>query len=298
MTGNFKALDVPGQKLLQRRYAIAVTSPQIVDIPPAPIPAARQTSPLSLQEQVPWRRYAAAIPEDIEGKGRIVIVIDDMGNNSAMARAFGDLEGPLNFAFLPYAPNLERQTQALRGQGHELLLHLPMEPSGNEAPGPKALLTSHTEQELLAAIEWNLSRFEGFVGVNNHMGSRFTKDRERMRLVMEELKQRGLLFLDSLTVPNSEGAKLAKSLGMPWAGRDIFLDNEMDEAAILAQLRQVERIALRRGTVIAIGHPHGATLRALRKWIPTLEGKGLVLVPLSSVVAVEGLPKLASATPE
>ncbi|MCH7807456.1 MAG: divergent polysaccharide deacetylase family protein [Proteobacteria bacterium] len=298
VTGNFKALDVPGQKLMQRRYAIAVTSPKQMDIPPTPIPGARQTPPLSLQEQVPWRRYAAAIPEDIEGKGRIVIVIDDMGNNSAMARAFGDLEGPLNFAFLPYAPNLERQTQALRGQGHELLLHLPMEPSGNEAPGPKALLTSHTEQELLAAIEWNLSRFDGFVGVNNHMGSRFTKDRERMKLVMEELKRRGLLFLDSLTVPNSEGAKLAKSLGMPWAGRDIFLDNEIDEAAILAQLRQVERIALRRGTAIAIGHPHGATLRALRLWIPTLEGKGLVLVPLSSVVAVEGLPKLASATPE
>ncbi len=173
-----------------------------------------------------------------------------------------------------------------------------MEPTGNETPGPQALLTSHTEQELLAAIEWNLTRFEGFVGVNNHMGSLFTKDRERMRLVMEELQQRGLLFLDSLTVPNSQGAKLAKSLGMPWAGRDVFLDNEIDEAAILAQLRQVERIALRRGTAIAIGHPHGATLRALRLWIPTLEGKGLVLVPLSSVVAVEGLPKLASAGPE
>jgi len=296
--GNFSSLDVPEQMQPPRRYARAVITPERMDPIPPPLPAAREAVPESGQDVPPWRRYAAAVPEAIEGKGRIVIIIDDMGNKPGMARKFGELDGPLNFAFLPYAPNLKSQTSAMRAEGHELLVHLPMEPSGNENPGPHALLTSLTNQQVLETIDWNLTRFEGFVGVNNHMGSRFTKDAARMRLVMEELHRRGLLFLDSRTVPNSEGARWAKRLGMPWAGRDVFLDNVIDEAAILAQLKKVEVIAKRRGLAIAIGHPHGVTLDALKKWLPTLEANGLVLVPLSSVVEEEDLPKLASAKPE
>ena len=291
-------LNVPDQKLMQRRYARAVTNPQQMEFnPPSQPTRAQPTLDRSLNDLDPWQRYAAVVPADIEGKGRIVIIIDDMGNNSNMARALGELDGPLTFAFLPYAPNLQRQTTSLRAQGHELLVHMPMEPIGNESPGPNALLTSLTDAELLETIDWNLTRFDGFVGVNNHMGSRFTKDSARMKLVMEELQKRGLLFLDSRTAPNSEGAKWAKRLRLPWAGRDVFLDNEVTVEAIMSQLKKVEVLAHRRGTVIAIGHPHGATLRALEAWIPTLEGKGLVLVPLSSIVEFEGQSKLASADP-
>jgi len=289
--------DIPGQKLMQQRLANAVAPPEVMATPPADISPPEDgilSGPtFAGEEDKPWRRFAVATPLNTAGKGRIVIVIDDMGNNSAMANSFSQLPGPLNFAFLPYAPNLGRQTALMRASGHELLVHMPMEPSGNENPGPRALLTSLTREELLAAIEWNLTRFEGYVGVNNHMGSRFTKDPEGMAVVMAEFQKRGLLFLDSRTAPNSEGALLAKRMGMPWAGRDIFLDNEINDAAILRQLLQVERLAKSRGQVIAIGHPYGATLRVLRDWIPTLEGKGLVLVPLSSVVEFDPSPKLA-----
>ncbi|MEE8258876.1 MAG: divergent polysaccharide deacetylase family protein, partial [Sphingomonadales bacterium] len=291
------AADIPGQKLMQQRLANAVPPPEGLATPPGGITPPEEgilSGPnFAGEEDKPWRRFAVAAPLDTAGKGRIVIVIDDMGNNSAMANSFSQLDGPLNFAFLPYAPNLRRQTALMRASGHELLVHMPMEPNGNENPGPRALLTSLTRAELLAAIEWNLTRFDGYVGVNNHMGSRFTKDEAGMALVMVELQKRGLLFLDSRTAPNSEGARLASRMGMPWAGRDIFLDNEINDAAILRQLLQVERLAKSRGQVIAIGHPYGATLRVLRDWIPTLEGKGLVLVPLSSVVEFNPNPKLA-----
>lgn len=116
-----------------------------------------------------------------------------------------------------------------------------------------------------------------------------------MTIVMDELKKRGLLFLDSVTTGSSQGAVLAQQEGLPWAGRDVFLDNEIDEAAIQAQLMKVERIARKKGLVIAIGHPHGATYRALKAWIPTLEAKGFVLVPVSSVVEFHGTRKLAVA---
>lgn len=285
---------VPGQKLMSRRYAKATVIPERmprtdpIEVTPAP-----DTSIAGGQNLEPWQRFAARVPAGIEGRGRIVIIIDDMGNNSAMAARLAELDGPLNFAFLPYAPNLTRQTSLMRRAGHELLVHLPMEPTGNENPGPRALTTLLSEAELLEALDWNLSRFAGYVGVNNHMGSRFTADQRRMEIVMRELKERGLLFLDSVTTNSSQGATLARSYDIPWAGRDIFLDNEIDEGAILAQLRKVERVANQRGIAIAIGHPHGETYRALKAWIPTLKAKGLVLVPLSSVVRTSEPRKLA-----
>ena len=210
-----------------------------------------------------------------------------------MAARLAELDGPLNFAFLPYAPNLARQTSNMRDNGHELLVHMPMEPTGNENPGPRALTTQLSDAQLLETLEYNLSQFEGFVGVNNHMGSRFTADQRRMEIVMKSLKARGLLFLDSVTTSSSKGITLARSYDIPWAGRDIFIDNEIDEGAILAQLRKVEQVAQERGVVIAIGHPHSDTYRALKAWIPTLKGKGLVLVPLSSVVRTSEPRKLA-----
>lgn len=291
--------EVPDQKLMSRRFAKATTIPERlpvsnpIEIAPTPAPVSPDQSIARGQDLEPWQRFAARVPQGIEGQGRIVIIIDDMGNNSNMAARLAELDGPLNFAFLPYAPNLTRQTTNIRRSGHELLVHMPMEPTGNENPGPRALTTQLSDAELLETLEHNLTRFEGFVGVNNHMGSRFTADARRMEIIMKSLKERGLLFLDSVTTNSSKGAGLARSYDIPWAGRDIFLDNEINEGAILAQLRKVEEMANDRGIAIAIGHPHSETYRALKAWIPTLKAKGLVLVPLSSVVQTSEPRKLA-----
>lgn len=303
----------PGhQKLMFRRYAKAVLSPEFLEEPAVSASVAPQTrttpsvtaviapppeTAFPQEADKPWQRYAAAIPPDAADRPKIVIIIDDMGNSPAMADALSRLPGPLNFAFLPYAPNLERQTELVRSRGHELMVHLPMEPEGSETPGPHALYSSLDDAELRRALEWNLSRFSGFVGVNNHMGSHLTADSRVMEIVLSELKARGLLFLDSLTTPETVGPSLSRAKGLPWAGRDVFLDNVPEDAAIHAQLMQVEQIAGQRGLAIAIGHPHRATLRVLQSWIPTLEEKGLILVPLSAVVNFEGKRRLAVRAP-
>src|SRR5690606_38194193 len=145
-------------------------------------------------------------------------------------------------------------------------------------------------QRRLAA---NLARFDAYVGVNNHMGSRFTADAAAMGPVLAELKARGLLFLDSRTTSRSMGAKLARDMGLPYAERDIFLDNERDAAAIRRQLLAAEAQARRKGAAIVIGHPHPETVESLSIWLSELEDKGFVLVPLTALVeapAVEEMP--------
>jgi len=115
------------------------------------------------------------------------------------------------------------------------------------------------------------------------MGSRFTQDERGMRIVLGELKRRSLLFLDSRTISNTVGDRLAAGMGVAHVMRDVFLDNEMDEVAVIKQLVQAEKIAASKGQAIAIGHPHPATIAAIRAWMPKAEARGFVIVPLSTV---------------
>jgi uncharacterized protein len=244
--------------------------------PPA-LPPERERTPT-------WLRNAVTTPLH-DDRPAIVVVLDDLGMNRANTAALNQLKAPLTLAFLPYAGALERQTEAARAAGHELLVHVPMEPIGDEWPGPGALISSLDDGEILRRLRTQLRSFDGFVGINNHMGSLLTSDHRRMALVMAELHRQGLLFLDSRTTGRSVAAAEAHRLGVPHALRDVFLDNYREAPYIDRRLAEVERVARRHGAAIAIGHPHDATIAALRRWLPTLEAKGFALVPISTIVA-------------
>ena len=247
--------------------------------PPPPPPDAE------LSGVPPWRRFAALPPAD-DGKPLIVIIIDDLGLNAARARRVLALPRTMTLAFLPYGDDALRLARLARRAGHELLLHLPMEPHGREEdPGPNALLVDLAPSEALRRIKWNLDRLDGYVGVNNHMGSRFTERSDKLDPLMRRLKSRGLLFVDSVTSGKTVAGKTARRFGVPTAARDVFIDHVIERRSIEAQLRRVERVARGRGLAIALGHPHRETLRALEAWLPTLRGKGFSLAPVSAVVA-------------
>jgi polysaccharide deacetylase 2 family uncharacterized protein YibQ len=139
-------------------------------------------------------------------------------------------------------------------------------------------------QELQQRFETALASFTGFDGVNNHMGSKFTAYADGMTMVVDELQQRHLFFLDSRTSAQSVGRPIAEQKGVPTIGRDIFLDDDQSAAAIRAQLAAAERIAQDRGYAVAIGHPHAVTLETLEQWIPEARKRGLDLVAVGSLV--------------
>jgi hypothetical protein len=233
---------------------------------------------------VPWRKYAALTPQT-DGKPVIAIVIDDAGLDQPRTARTVDLPGPLTISYLPYARDLQPQVNAARTAGHEVMLHMPMEPSSPTIdPGPHALFSNYDRQTILGEVNWMLDRFDGYVGVNNHMGSKFTSDPERMQVVMEVMKSRGLMFLDSRTSAKSVGYETANRLGVPSITRDIFLDDADDAAKIADMLARTERVAQKQGYAIAIGHPRDLTIGALQKWIPEILAKGFVLVPVTDVL--------------
>jgi polysaccharide deacetylase 2 family uncharacterized protein YibQ len=231
-----------------------------------------------------WLRNAVAY-DLTDNRPLIAVVIDDLGLNRKNTARLNELPGPLTLAFLPYAGALERQTRAARVAGHELMLHMPMEPFGTDWPGPDALMSDLDDSAFKARLQKNLASFEGFVGINNHMGSKVTADRHRMTMVMEALRERGELFLDSRTSSQSVALESARLAGVPNTVRDVFLDHVIELQAIRDQLALLERVARRTGGAIAIGHPHDATIEALQAWLPEVEKRGFALVPISVMVA-------------
>ena len=241
-----------------------------------------------------WRKNAVAV-SDTGGRPMIAIVIDDLGLNRINARRSIALPPPLTLAFMTYAGGLEAMTGAARAVGHELLVHVPMEPEDpSYDAGENVLTTSLDNDDLARRLDWALGRFEGYVGINNHMGSKFTRSPLGMAQVMAELRSRGLLFLDSRTSGRSVGMGLAARMGVAHTGRDVFIDNNPDDPnSIRRQLEILEETARRHGKAVGIGHPHDATLEVLAQWLPEVEKRGFVLVPISAIVQREILTAAA-----
>lgn len=257
---------------------------QVAAAVPVVPPKALRASPRAYEGDAPWLRNAVAAPA-VNGRPMIAVVIDDLGVDKRRSALTVKLPGPLTMAWMTYADDVAAQAKTARAAGHELIIHMPMEPLNSAIDsGPDVLRTTMTADQVRARVRAGLRKFEGYVGVNNHMGSKFTADPAGMAVVIDELRANGLLFLDSKTSPRSVGGELAAQAGMPHAIRDVFIDNVDEKGAVLKQLAQAERIARKTGYAIAIGHPHDGTIQALKQWLPTLEDKGLVLVPLSAIV--------------
>ena len=214
----------------------------------------------------------------------LAIVIDDMGISLKRTADISSLRAPLTSSFLTYGHKLAEQIQVARNSGHEIMVHVPMEAKSNIDVAPDVLTTSMTPTEIQQKLISMLDKFEQIKGINNHMGSKLTEDKQRMDAVMEILYNRGLFFLDSKTSANSHAEESASAHNVAYAHRHVFIDNNNDKAYILSQLKKAENIALRNGYAIAIGHPKSQTYAALKEWLPSLPEKGIELIPLSKII--------------
>ena len=253
--------------------------------PPAVLPASLVTPSPKMPEGLPlWQKNAVSV-RDPGDRPMIAIVLDDVGVAPQHAREALALPPPIVMSIMTYADQAGALAQEASQLGHEVMVHMPMQPlSAAVNPGPNALTVGLDADEIRRRMDWGLGRLDGYVGFNNHMGSRFTQDEAGMRVVLELAKARGLLFLDSKTIGSSVGDALAAELGVAHISRDVFLDDDMSEVAVARQLAAAEVIARQRGYAVAIGHPHPATIAALKRWLSQVSARGFAIVPLTTIV--------------
>ena len=215
---------------------------------------------------------------------KIAIIIDDMGYEYIIDEKFIRMAAPLSFAFLPYGPNTKRLARLAASKKRDILVHVPMEPDNkNVDPGPGVLTLDMDIDALIETLEQNIKAVPGAIGVNNHMGSRFTANRKAMKYVLTILKQKGLFFVDSRTTKKTVAFEMAQKMGVPSAERAVFLDNSESKRAIEFQLRRLVRLAKRDGMAIGIGHPYRITYEVLYRMLPAIQ-KEVVIVPVHRLV--------------
>ena len=219
-------------------------------------------------------------------KPLIAIVIDDMGVSRKRTADIASLKYPLTSSFLTYVSDLDAQVASARKSGHEIMAHLPMQPQVSQNVSPDVLTVKMSKNQVSAGLKKMLAKFRNIKGVNNHMGSKFTEDEERMNVVMQELAKKNLFFLDSKTTAKSVGEKTADKNKVKYISRNVFLDNKDKFDYIMRQLHQVEKIARQNGYAVAIGHPKAQTHNALKVWLPTLKSRNIRLVHLSEIVDI------------
>jgi polysaccharide deacetylase 2 family uncharacterized protein YibQ len=218
-------------------------------------------------------------------KPRIALIIDDIGNSPSRTRQFLDLNVPITFSILPRLEYTCSLAIEIHKQGHEIMLHQPMEPHNAYLdPGPGALYVGDKTRKITRIIEDNISDVPYAIGVNNHMGSRFTECQHEMTEALKVVKRNDLFFIDSLTTNHSQAFKTAKKLQITAARRNIFLDNRRRESVILYQLEKLMKLARKYGYAIGIGHPFHETAKAIGEFLKHNQIRNVSLVHISEIL--------------
>lgn len=260
-------------------------------IPRAPAPA--EPTPL-------WQRNSQPF-NAADDRARVALVISGLGlSRAATEAAIRQLPGAVTLSFTPYSRQLNEWIALARAYGHEVLIDLPMEPVSypDDDPGPQALLTALSPAQNRSRLDWALKRASGYVGVVPVMGSRFTASETHMEPILQDLKTRGLIFVDNRASDDSVAQDVAARIGLPNAVNARFLDRtQASRVAVDERLKQLERIARTDGAAVAIGRPFPVTIELLRDWTKTLDEKGLVLAPISAIAASGRDQRAAAARP-
>jgi uncharacterized protein len=219
---------------------------------------------------------------------RIAIMVGGLGVSAiATGEALAKLPPAVTLGFTPYGQDLARLVTRARGEGREIVLQVPMEPfdyPDNDA-GPQTLLTSLAPEQNLDRLHWAMSRFQGYVGIANYMGARFTAAEQALGPVMRDAGKRGLIYLDDGTSARSVTSQIAGAANMPFAKANIVLDAVPTPAEIDNALARLEAIARERGVAVGVASALPASIDRIAHWAKVAAGRGIVLVPVSAVAS-------------
>ena len=228
-----------------------------------------------------------------ESKIYVAIIIDDLGYKKKQDMRAIQLPGNVTYAFLPHTPYVKDMIESVHAQGHEIMLHLPMQSTEPFFLGPGALTNEMTEQEFKQSSVESIRSIPHVKGVNNHMGSLMTSQQESMNWLMDELTQTDLFFVDSRTSVETVAEQAANLYKIKNTRRNVFLDHELNRPAIEFQFNRLIELARKNGSAVAIGHPFSMTLDVLEEKIPQLEAAGIELIKVSSLIEKQSIQQQA-----
>lgn len=256
--------------------------------PPAAVTPKKEAAPEPKAEAAPALKeppLKEAPPKAMKQvSGEVALIIDDMGNSLEALREILSLKEPITVSVLPYSPHAQETARVAHENGLEVLLHLPLESLNNHDVSTDTegmIMTTMSPEEIVESFETSLARVPFAVGVNNHMGSKFTEDAPLMRTLLAPFKDKGLFFVDSRTTAQTVAYDEALEMGIPALKRDVFLDADADRSRIKSRLIELFKLAQKKGKAVGICHPFPETLQVLKSSFRLFEKYNLEAVSVS-----------------
>lgn len=222
----------------------------------------------------------------------IAIIIDDIGNSLKAGERVVNSRWEYTCSILPARPYSIELAKNAYQNGKEVIVHLPMQASKPQKLGNGGLKIGMTENRFKQIVNLSIDSIPFASGVNNHMGSLLTRDKDQMDLLMRTIANRDdyLYFIDSKTTSNTVAGLVASEYHIPTLTRDIFLDSTAnDKAYVKKQLMHLLETAKQKGYALAIGHPFNETLSVLNHELINLEIQGIQLVSVSKLIEIAKL---------
>jgi polysaccharide deacetylase 2 family uncharacterized protein YibQ len=246
--------------------------------------------PVAAEGMKPFRAYAGGTDANRALAAKtpsIAIVISGLGVGAAKtADAIMKLPAAVTLAFTPYGSDPTKLVERARAQKHEVLLQVPMEPFDypDNDPGPQTLLTTLGAEQNIDRLAWHMSRFQGYVGIANFMGSRFVTTDAALQPIVKDAAKRGLAWLDDGTSPRSVAGVIAEGQAMPFAKADVGIDTVPTPAEIDRALAKLETLAKERGMSVGVASALPISVERIGNWAKQLESRGITLVPLTTAM--------------
>lgn len=216
---------------------------------------------------------------------RIALIIDDIGFSLRRAERFLTADIPITFSILPRVCWSVASALALHASGHEIMLHQPMEPFNAEVdPGPGAIFVEDGQACIRQVVTENIDTLPHVVGVNNHMGSKYTQEPKKMGQALDVVRNHGLFFIDSLTTGRSAAYACARKMGVSTQRRDLFLDNQPDVTSVVRQMNRLRIRAHKHGSAIGIGHPRPDTAEGIMRFLETPQSRDVTFSYISQMM--------------
>ncbi|MGM0370005.1 MAG: divergent polysaccharide deacetylase family protein [Bacillota bacterium] len=218
-------------------------------------------------------------------KAKLAIVIDDFGFDRQGTAEILSIDRPLTGAVLPFRPHSAKDAKLASEAGLEVVLHQPLEPMNPDTdPGEGAIDTTMESQEIKETLLKNLDSLDNVSGVNHHMGSKASTDKQVMNSIISLLKDRDLFYVDSSTSHESVGVQIAREQNLPTFENYLFIDNVDHQQDVEEMIMNLAKIALEKEELLIIGHVKENTADAIKESIPKLEEMGIKLVYASQLV--------------
>jgi polysaccharide deacetylase 2 family uncharacterized protein YibQ len=215
---------------------------------------------------------------------KIAVILDDWGYSKKGLPYLESIKYPFTVAVLPGLSFSREAAETAHKNGKEVMLHLPMQPIKNLPRENRMILAAMSQGEVKYVVDTVTAEIPYFAGVNNHEGSLVTADARIMDIILNDLKQRNLFFIDSLTNGKSIAYSEAKRLGVLTGKRNVFIDNKKELEYNEQQISLLKKVAKKNGWAIGIGHDDSVTLQALEKNMPLLEEEGFEFVYAAELV--------------